>query len=119
MGLGAVSCAIAGDSPRNLEDRSEPGTAGRLSPSTLSARVMPRFALVVNGRPDPAQEFNLCGRCAVDASVLEAVFAKKAGVPLEEAQGVPRATVPHISYDFAPQPVPCLSCARILSAEDD
>lgn len=80
---------------------------------------MPRFTLVPQGPPDPGQEFNLCSRCAQDPAVLEAVFAKKAGVPLQEADAVPRALVSHTSFDFAPQPVPCLSCARILSAEDD
>jgi hypothetical protein len=80
---------------------------------------MPRFTLVLDGPPEPSREFNLCSRCAHDASVIEAVFAKKAGVPLQEANAVQRALVPHTSFDFAPQPVPCLSCARILSAEDD
>ncbi|MGI0131823.1 MAG: hypothetical protein ACREDK_01810 [Thermoplasmata archaeon] len=80
---------------------------------------MPRFTLAPGGPRDATQEFDLCARCAGESSVLEAVLAKKAGVDLEHALATPHTTVTHPSYDFSPRPVPCLSCARILSAEDD
>lgn len=80
---------------------------------------MPRFTLRPGGPRDPSHEFDLCARCAVEASVLQAVLAKKAGVPLADALSVPHGTIAHTSYDFSPRPLPCLSCARILSAEDD
>ena len=80
---------------------------------------MPRYTLSPGGPREPRNEFDLCARCAREEAVLQAVLAKKAGVPLAEALAVPHGTIGHTSYDFSPRPLPCLSCARILSAEDD
>lgn len=80
---------------------------------------MPRFTLSPERPGEPPIEFDLCARCTREESVMQAVLAKKAGVPLADALAVPHHTIGHTSYDFSTRPIPCLSCARSLSAEDD
>ncbi|MFZ0829773.1 MAG: hypothetical protein WAN40_01400 [Thermoplasmata archaeon] len=43
----------------------------------------------------------------------------KLGIPYGEGGVPPVERIPHRSYDFQAQPTPCISCARILSSEDD
>ena len=81
---------------------------------------MPRFQV----DPAPAPElgngqFDLCARCAVDETVRVTVARKKAGLPLDSSETPAVVARSHTSYDFSPRPVPCVSCARILTAEDD
>lgn len=64
-------------------------------------------------------EFDLCARCSGDGDILRTVVGGKMGIPFAEGDAVPVDRVPHRSYDFQPRPTPCVSCARILSSEDD
>jgi hypothetical protein len=67
----------------------------------------------------PPGTFDLCARCANDAVVRRTVACKKAGIPSDSPLPPGLLSVPHTSFDFALKPMPCISCARILSAEDD
>jgi hypothetical protein len=69
--------------------------------------------------PDPVVEFDLCSRCAEDGDIVRTVVAGKLGLPVSAEGGPTVDRIPHRSYDFQPRPTPCLSCARILSSEDD
>jgi hypothetical protein len=80
---------------------------------------MPRWTVQKDGPRDPAMEFDLCSRCSADPEVMRVVSRKKSGVPLGVGPGGDVRRLSHTSYDFAPRPVPCISCARVLSAEDD
>ncbi|HXQ48196.1 MAG TPA: hypothetical protein VN842_00245 [Thermoplasmata archaeon] len=80
---------------------------------------MPRWTVRSDGSRDATKEFDLCARCSADPEVMRVVARKKAGEPLGEGASPAVLKLPHSSYDFAPRPVPCISCARILSAEDD
>jgi len=73
----------------------------------------------MEGSRDSRWEFDLCARCSAEAEVMRVATLKKLGLPTEGAAPLAPRSLPHVSYDFAPQPIPCLSCARILSAEDD
>jgi hypothetical protein len=79
---------------------------------------MPRFR-VRSTTPPPAVEFDLCSRCALDGDIVRTVVQGKLGIPISDGDAPPVDRVAHRSYDFQPRPIPCLSCARILSSEDD
>jgi hypothetical protein len=68
---------------------------------------------------DPEREFDLCSRCMVEPEIIRVVAVKKSGLALGSDANPAVIKVPHTSYDFAPRPIPCISCARILSADDD
>ncbi len=80
---------------------------------------MPRFRVASEGAGAGAPEFDLCSRCAADGEVVRTIVTGKLGIPVPPDGPAPVQTVAHRSYDFQPRPVPCLSCARILSSEDD
>ena len=80
---------------------------------------MPRWTVQPDGARDAAKEFDLCARCSADPEVMRVVARKKADAPLGDGPTPDVRKLSHSSYDFAPRPVPCISCARILSAEDD
>ena len=80
---------------------------------------MPRFTTESSGARNPEREFDLCARCAAEPEVLRVVAAKKAGVAADVASSVTLVRLPHTSYDFSARPMPCISCARVLGAEDD
>jgi hypothetical protein len=80
---------------------------------------MPRWTVQLEGPRDPAREFDLCARCSADPEVMRVVAGKKSGAPPGEPPLAAPRRIPHTSYDFAPRPVPCISCARVLGAEDD
>lgn len=81
---------------------------------------MPRYRTVpAVGPVANLVEFDLCSRCGADGDILRTVVSGKLGVPLEEGEVPPVTPVPHRSYDFQPRPIPCISCARVLSSEDD
>lgn len=82
-------------------------------------RAMPRFRIVTEGVSAGAPEFDLCSRCAADGDIVRTVVTGKLGVPVPPGGPTPVTIVAHRSYDFQPRPVPCLSCARVLSSEDD
>jgi hypothetical protein len=80
---------------------------------------MPRFRARSSGTATPPSvEFDLCARCAGDGDILRTVVSGKMGIPLVGDQP-PVDQVPHRSYDFQTHPIPCVSCARTLSSEDD
>lgn len=79
---------------------------------------MPRFRT----RPDPpatSAEFDLCSRCAQNGDVRRSVLREKLALRFEEGSDPFLERVAHRSYDFQPRPIPCISCARILTSEDD
>ncbi len=81
---------------------------------------MPRYTIDPGAATrSPDREFDLCARCMVEPEIVRIVAVKKAGLPLGSEANPPVAKITHISYDFAPRPVPCISCGRVLSAEDD
>lgn len=81
---------------------------------------MPRFRARAPRSPsEPPVEFDLCARCASDGEILRTVVSGKMGIPTESSVPPPVDQIPHRSYDFQPRPTPCISCARILSSEDD
>ncbi|MCI4352771.1 MAG: hypothetical protein L3K14_05205 [Thermoplasmata archaeon] len=81
---------------------------------------MPRFkARVARSTSEPPVEFDLCARCAADGEILRTVVSGKMGIPIEGLEPPPVDQIAHRSYDFQPRPTPCISCARILSSEDD
>lgn len=80
---------------------------------------MPRFTFEAPAGESPPPPFDVCLRCASDAEIMHTVVAEREKIPAERARGVQFTKVRHGSYDFAPRPVACISCARILSAEDD
>jgi hypothetical protein len=80
---------------------------------------MPRFRTRIHAESSASPvEFDLCARCASNGDVLRTVVNNKLRVPVE-AEGPLADTVAHRSYDFQAQPAPCISCARILTSEDD
>jgi hypothetical protein len=81
---------------------------------------MPRFrARPAAESTTPPVEFDLCSRCANDGDIVRTVVSGKLGIPLGEGEVPPVERIPHRSYDFQPRPTPCISCARILSSDDD
>ena len=80
---------------------------------------MPRWTVQKDGPRDPALEFDLCARCSADPEVMRVVAGRKSGAAPGDPPVVPPRRVARSSYDFSQHPVPCISCARILSAEDD
>jgi hypothetical protein len=81
---------------------------------------MPRYTLDpgVDAR-GPDRQFDLCSRCAVEPEIIRVVAVKKSGLALGSEANPTVGKIPHTSYDFAPRPVPCISCGRVLSADDD
>lgn len=81
---------------------------------------MPRYRTrTLPGPSDAPVEFDLCARCASDGDIVRTIVKEKLKVPATSLDGSLVEQVPHRSYDFQPRPTPCLSCARILSSEDD
>jgi hypothetical protein len=81
---------------------------------------MPRFRTRTSSDSTaPPVEFDLCARCAVDGDILRTVLSGKFGIPVGDGDAPPADRVLHRSYDFQPRPTPCISCARILTSEDD
>jgi hypothetical protein len=80
---------------------------------------MPRFRAEPREPEGIGPEFDLCSRCASDPDILRTVVAKKLGMSLERAQSAQFESLDHRSYDFLGTSVPCYSCARILTVEDD
>ncbi|MGC2288882.1 MAG: hypothetical protein WA688_03385 [Thermoplasmata archaeon] len=64
-------------------------------------------------------EFDLCARCASDGDIVRTIVSGKLGIAVGEGEVPPVDRIAHRSYDFQPRPTPCISCARILSSEDD
>jgi len=81
--------------------------------------TVPRYQALAETPGSGGVEFDLCARCAENPDILLTVVAKKIGLPLDAVSGARFAQKSHISYDFSTKPVPCFSCARILSATDD
>jgi hypothetical protein len=80
---------------------------------------MPRFRTRKSADSSSSPvEFDLCARCATDSDIVQTVLNDKLRVPAR-AEGPAVDRVPHRSYDFQTQPTPCISCARILSSDDD
>jgi hypothetical protein len=95
-------------------------STGLLYSQVDGADDMPKFRThSTTGPPTPIVEFDLCTRCAEDGDIVRTVVSGKLGIPLEEGNAPPAERIPHRSYDFQPRPTPCISCARILSSEDD
>jgi hypothetical protein len=81
---------------------------------------MPRFRTTPSAKPAAASiEFDLCARCAAEGEIIRTVVTGKLGVPAPDSTLPAAERIPHRSYDFQPRPTPCISCARILSSEDD
>lgn len=83
---------------------------------------MPRFTWTSAAAPGPATPgppFNVCRTCAQEPVMMNAVVARKLGVPQDGTTKVEFQRVSHGSYDFSPTPVVCAACGRVLSAEDD
>ena len=78
---------------------------------------VPRLAPPALDPSAPPSTIDLCARCAVDPTIVDAALTKRLGKDREAV--IELHTQPHSSYDFAPRPVPCYACGRILSAEDD
>ncbi|MFZ3355487.1 MAG: hypothetical protein WA549_01855 [Thermoplasmata archaeon] len=55
----------------------------------------------------------------VEPEIIRVVAVKKSGLALGSDANPPVVRIAHTSYDFAPRPVPCISCGRVLSADDD
>ncbi len=81
---------------------------------------MPRFRTRTSDESSASSiEFDLCDRCASDADIMRTIVHQKLKIPATNGDAPEVDRVPHRSYDFQPRPTPCLSCARILSSEDD
>ena len=80
---------------------------------------MPRFRTRTRADSSASPiDFDLCARCAGDGEVVRTVVNDKLRVPVE-TEGPLADKVAHRSYDFQSQPTPCISCARILTSDDD
>ena len=80
---------------------------------------MPRYRVrsVADSLASPV-EFDVCARCDADAEVLRAVVNDKLRIPADGG-GPILERITHRSYDFQPHPTPCISCARVLTSDDD
>ncbi len=80
---------------------------------------MPRLRTSAGGSATDAVEFDLCARCGADGDIVRTVLASKFRIAVGPGDPTPVSRVSHRSYDFQPRPIPCISCARILTSEDD
>lgn len=82
--------------------------------------LMPRYRTQpAEGPGSQTVEFDLCSRCAENGDIVRTVVSGKLGLAVGPESRLPVDPVPHRSYDFQPRPTPCISCARVLSSEDD
>jgi hypothetical protein len=80
---------------------------------------MPRFRTRISSESSASPvEFDLCTRCASDEAIVRTIVNEKLRIPVEP-DGPLADRVPHRSYDFQARPTPCISCARILTSDDD
>ena len=80
---------------------------------------MPRYRTGDSSVTTAPVEFDLCARCAADGDIVLTVMHDKLGVTTLEGRSPNVDRIAHRSYDFQPRPTPCISCARILTSEDD
>ena len=80
---------------------------------------MPRLRVTTGTEAGESKEFDVCARCAAEPDIVRTLVTGKLGFPFPPGEAVPVSTTSHRSYDFQPRPVPCLSCARVLTSEDD
>jgi hypothetical protein len=81
---------------------------------------MPRYrTLSAASATSPLIEFDLCVRCSANGDILRTVLSGKFGIRVADDAAPPVEPVSHRSYEFQLRPAPCISCARILTAEDD
>jgi hypothetical protein len=80
---------------------------------------MPRFRTRISSESSASPvEFDLCARCAGQGDILRTIVNDKLRIPVD-ADGPLADLVSHRSYDFQVRPTPCISCARILTSDDD
>ncbi len=80
---------------------------------------VPRYRADPSAAQAPTVEFDMCARCAVETDTLTQIIAPKLGLTLRPDGTPPWSPIAHRSYDFQPRPIPCVACARVLTAEDD
>jgi hypothetical protein len=106
----------------SAHERADPRRVSLIRRKKLSesTRRMPRYTLDPGSETrSPEREFDLCARCVEQTEIVRVVAIKKSGLPLGSDANPPVARIRHTSYDFAPRPIPCISCGRVLSADDD